>query len=172
MLAQLSLNELPGVFIAFPCCCKNGLMIKGSFPWVGIFLESESWRWATAFGVPLGSSDSVVDPVLESQLRQTSHLLCPTWKMSVKGCWWWSQQHAHPFCIVSYVCPAPESIFFAFRFHFQSQNSFFFFFVRVVTLVDFCPKPVPVEIQCFLCLWCFFIIGGFNIKKLKKMAAV
>lgn len=127
MLAQLSLNELPGVFIAFPCCCKNGLMIKGSFPWVGIFLESESWRWATAFGVPLGSSDSVVDPVLESQLRQTSHLLCPTWKMSVKGCWWWSQQHAHPFCIVSYVCPAPESIFFAFRFHFQSQNSFFFF---------------------------------------------
>lgn len=50
--------------------------------------------------------------------------------------------------------------------------AFFFSFVRVVTLVDFCPKPVPVEIQCFLCLWCFFIIGGFNIKKLKKMAAV
>lgn len=50
--------------------------------------------------------------------------------------------------------------------------AFFFFLCESGNTCGFLSKTCACGIQCFLCLWCFFIIGGFNIKKLKKMAAV
>lgn len=72
----------------------------------------------------------------------------------------------------SRVCPVPENVFLAFRSRFISGLKILFFLCESGNTCGFLSKTCACGVRCFSCLWCFLIIGVFNIKKLKKTAAV
>lgn len=181
MPGQLSWNELPGVFVVSSGCCGSGLIKKGSFPWVGIFLKSvrkmssslwsSPWmQWFSCGPSPWITTETDFPPVVGGQALTR----VPSGKCLSGAA---GSGHSNLLTLFSgaaldsCVCPVPENVFLAFRFRFWSQNTIFFLCESGNTC-GFLSKTCACGIQCFSCLWCFLIIGGFNIKKLKKMAAV
>lgn len=178
MPVQLSLNELPGVFVVSLNCCKKGVIPLG---WdlslvrvreMSSSLWSSPWKqWFSCRPSPWVTTETDFPPVVGGQALT----YIPCGKCQSRAA---AGGHSNLLTFFSWSClgqlclSCSRKHFLCIQVSFPVLKYLFYFCVRVVTHVDFCPKTCACGIQCFSCLWCFLIKGQFNIKKLNKMAAV